>query len=335
MSARCRHARGRHTRGFHAQGTVLAGAVPPGMKRQGNPTWEDIIDGGEPVSRQRFRRGRLTVLSILCIVLGAVVMTSPLTVALTVLPPHSDGKSLMQHEDQATLVRAAAYNRRLLQQGSEAVGEGVSFAERGQTAAWRSDADYLNQLDIGADMARIRIPSISVDLPVSHGTGREALATQAGHVYGTMLPTGDMGNSVIAAHRGLGMRMLFYRVGELRDGDVIYTQAAGRIVAWQVDGAQSGQMAPNSSQERRVFQMRATMPRLTIYTCDPPGLNTRRLVIVANKIPYHENNASASTRKDWLPPLISSGASGLMTLVVMLIAIPRIPVMRHAAFEER
>ncbi|NNG21260.1 hypothetical protein HJ590_17200 [Naumannella sp. ID2617S] len=42
-------------------------------------------------------------------------------------------------------------------------------------------------------MARVRVPTAQIDLPVHHGTGDEVLAKGAGHLYGTSLQVGGVG----------------------------------------------------------------------------------------------------------------------------------------------
>lgn len=185
--------------------------------------------------------------------------------------------------DERMLQAAAAYDRRLLDDGNAAIGEAGTdpFTHGGEAnaPAYASDADYQSQLGDDDAMARILIPSISVDLPIGHGASPTLLETQAGHVYGTTLPVGDEGNSVIAAHRGLGLRMLFRRLGELGPGDMVYTKAAGAMVSWRVES--SWTVNPDSPEERHAVAMERGTRWLTLYTCDPPGLNTRRLIVRA------------------------------------------------------
>ena len=76
--------------------------------------------------------------------------------------------------------------------------------------------------------------------------------------------------------------MLFYRVGELGRGDMIYTDAGGRTVAWRVDRRYT--VDPGSKAERRALRADGGHPLLPLSTCDPPGLNTRRLLVRAHRV---------------------------------------------------
>lgn len=184
--------------------------------------------------------------------------------------------------DTALLDKAKAYDRRLLSGGTDMVGETVDpFTTVDGQPAYETDTDYQNQLGRGDRMGTIRIPAISVDLPIGHGTSPHLLDTAAGHLYGTTLPTGDEGNSVLAAHRGLNTRLLFRRLGELRPGDLIWTSTAGADTAWKVTG--TWKVDPGSRQEREAIAVTPGHSWLTLYTCDPPGLNTRRLIVRAER----------------------------------------------------
>lgn len=186
--------------------------------------------------------------------------------------------------DQATLDKAHAYDRKLLTEGGPAlVGEMADPFATGTDGrpAYESDTDYQSQLGQGDMMARIRIPTISVDLPIGHGASPHLLDTAAGHLYGTTLPVGDEGNTVIAAHRGLDTRMLFRRAGELEPGDLIWTMAAGTTTAWKV--TETWTVQPGSTEEKQATAVTGGHAWLTLYTCDPPGLNTRRLIVRAEK----------------------------------------------------
>ena len=74
-------------------------------------------------------------------------------------------------------------------------------------------------------MGTIRIPKISVKLPIYHGTSQSALASGAGHLYGSSLPVGGKDtHAVITGHRGLVDAMMFTRLDEMRVGDYFYIE---------------------------------------------------------------------------------------------------------------
>ncbi|MFW8745210.1 sortase, partial [Mesorhizobium japonicum] len=69
-----------------------------------------------------------------------------------------------------------------------------------------SRSEYDKQLTLGSDgvIARLRVPSISLDLPIYHGTAPATLDEGVGHLYGSSLPVGGEGtHAVLTGHSGL------------------------------------------------------------------------------------------------------------------------------------
>ena len=158
---------------------------------------------------------------------------------------------------------ARAYNKRLAKSGQPVIGEaedplaelynnnqsdssdgsGSSSTGAGATgdgnkdSASSKDAEYQRLLDTGDGvMGSIRIPKISVDLPIYHGTSEQTLASGAGHLYGSSLPVGGKDtHAVITGHRGLVEASMFTRLDEMRVGDYFYIDVMGHTLGYMVD----------------------------------------------------------------------------------------------------
>ena len=64
----------------------------------------------------------------------------------------------------------------------------------------------------------------------------EALASGAGHLYGTSLPVGGKStHSVITGHRGLVEALMFTRLDEVKEGDFFYIEVMGETLGYKVD----------------------------------------------------------------------------------------------------
>lgn len=222
--------------------------------------------------------------------------------------------------DTGKLSAARTYDRQLLETGSDAVGEAPADPLQGGGPAHAEDATYQAQLGAGDDMARILIPSVSVDLPVGHGSSPALLESQAGHVYGTTLPVGDEGNSVIAAHRGLGLRPLFRRLGELEPDDMVYVRAAGATVAWRVESTWT--VEPGSDGERRAVAVERGASLLTLYTCDPPGMNTRRLIVRARRATERDGGPTPAEELTADPARTSATGAAATALIAAAALLP-------------
>ena len=235
-------------------------------------------------------------MGLVLMILGALLMASPLLAMLAISYDPGTRAAGGTSVDPGMLERAHAYDRRLLNHPTRTTGEAADPFKGSSSPAWRTDRTYLKQLGAGDLMASVSIPEIGVRMPIGHGTSSGTLEQGAGHIYGTTLPVGDKGNTVIAAHRGLGIKLLFYRVGELRRNDMIYTRAAGVTVAWKVDWKRT--VNPGSKTERAMLKGDGRHTLLTLYTCDPPGLNTRRLIVRAHRVPYNPTSGTKA-RTDW------------------------------------
>jgi sortase A len=82
---------------------------------------------------------------------------------------------------------------------------------------------------LGAPVARVIIPSISLDEVVVEGVGSRQLNAGPGHLPGSPLP-GERGNSVISAHRDRH----FHALDEVRVGDTVFTETLAGRARWVV-----------------------------------------------------------------------------------------------------
>ena len=97
---------------------------------------------------------------------------------------------------------------------------------------------YFKLLDIGGNgiMGYIEIPSISVKLPIYHGTDEAVLQIATGHIQGSSVPVGGPGtHSAISGHRGLTSAKLFTQLDKVAEGDMFYIHILNEILAYKVD----------------------------------------------------------------------------------------------------
>ena len=214
---------------------------------------------------------------------------------------------------------------------ADAGSASASSADAGSASASSADAEYRSLLDSGGGvMGTIRIPKISVRLPIYHGTSESALASGAGHLYGSSLPVGGKStHAVLTGHRGLVEAAMFTRLDEMRVGDYFYIEVMGRTLGYQVNRITV--IEPNDTSQLKIVPGE---DRVTLMTCTPYGVNTHRLLVSATRsaIPDEipaENDAVKDAR--------AIGAiTGIATLVVgaLLVWLRRKPwhIRRHAAW---
>lgn len=161
-------------------------------------------------------------------------------------------------------------------QSGAGTGADAGSADAGSASASSADAEYRSLLDSGGGvMGTIRIPKISVRLPIYHGTSESALASGAGHLYGSSLPVGGKStHAVLTGHRGLVEAAMFTRLDEMRVGDYFYIEVMGRTLGYQVDRITV--IEPNDTSQLKIVPGE---DRVTLMTCTPYGVNTHRLLV--------------------------------------------------------
>lgn len=135
-------------------------------------------------------------------------------------------------------------------------------------------------------MATIQIPVIDVDLAIYHGTSDEVLNIGIGHFDFSSLPVGGKNtHCILTGHRGLPSAKLFTRLDELKKKDLIYVHACKKKLAYEV--MDSYVVEP---EEILKLQIEKDKDLLSLVTCTPYGINTKRLVVKAKRV-YPKNQA--------------------------------------------
>lgn len=94
--------------------------------------------------------------------------------------------------------------------------------------------EVLNPTENGM-MCFVEIPKINVSLPVYHGTSEEVLKKGVGHMEGSALPIGGVGNrSFLLAHTGMNTSRMFSDLTELSEGDLFYIRVLNMSLTYCV-----------------------------------------------------------------------------------------------------
>lgn len=183
-----------------------------------------------------------------------------------------------EEEIQEILNQATEYNNMLFQSNGAIVDN--------MDTSILSDESYnslLNQAN--GIMGSIEIPKIDVDLPIYHGTEDDILSVGVGHIQGTSLPVGgENTHCVLSGHRGLPGSSLFTRLDEMKEGDLFFLSVMGETLAYKVYDIQV--VDPDNTE---VLEITAGKDDVSLVTCTPYGLNTHRLVVTGERVPYEES----------------------------------------------
>lgn len=149
-----------------------------------------------------------------------------------------------------------------------------------QKAAGRKE--YARMLEINERMGHVEIPKINVDIPMYAGTEEEVLQKGVGHLEGTSLPVGGIDtHTVLTAHCGLPTAKLFTDLEKLEEGDVFYVHNLAETLAYKV--VQIKVVNPDEFDDLLVVKGH---DYATLLTCTPYMINTHRLLVRGERIPY-------------------------------------------------
>ena len=137
-----------------------------------------------------------------------------------------------QAELEDILQRAELYNQKLAQ-SRVALTDPFELVDAGG----KNDISYESTLNLDGSglMCFVEIPKVDVYLPVYHGTSAEVLGKGAGHLEGSALPVGGIGNRpVISAHTGVNASKMFSDLTELEKGDLFFIHVLDEVLAYRV-----------------------------------------------------------------------------------------------------
>lgn len=170
---------------------------------------------------------------------------------------------------------------------NESITPGATDTESySQEALIAASLDYDTLLNVAGDgiMGYVHIPKISVQLPIYHGTNNDSLDRGIGHLLGSSLPVGGSStHTILTAHSGMASQKMFSDLPQLEVGDVFYLKVLGETLAYQVD--QIHTVLPHDTTYLGIEQGEDLC---TLVTCTPFGVNTHRLLVRGERIPYEE-----------------------------------------------
>lgn len=138
--------------------------------------------------------------------------------------------------------------------------------------------------DLGM-MGRIEIPKICVNLPIYHGTSENVLRCGIGHIQGSSLPIGGKSTrSLLSGHCGLPNSQLFTRLDELGKNDLFFIHILDQTLAYKIISIEK--ILPENTESLKIIKGKDLV---SLITCTPYGINTHRLIVTGERIPYKKS----------------------------------------------
>lgn len=185
-------------------------------------------------------------------------------------------------------------------------------------------------------MGTLEIPSIGTRLVLRHGTDESTLASGVGHLPTSSLPVGGLSSHcVISGHSGMRTARMLDDLERVNEGDVFLLDVLGDTYAYRVYSVED-MVPPSSLKEHLLIEDGRDL--CTLFTCTPYGVNSHRLLVHGERIPYDPDsedivwNSSRIYVNKLTQPLIIAvlGAIGLWVIVMVVVIIRRLLIM-HAS----
>ncbi len=147
---------------------------------------------------------------------------------------------------------------------------------------------------------------------LDHGTSEAVLQAGVGHFWGTSLPVGgESTHTVLTGHRGLPTKTLFTNIDKLEVGDIFYIKVLDETLAYQID-----QILTVLPQETDSLSIEPGKDYATLVTCTPFAINTHRLLVRGERIPYEE--ATKQEPDTNIKPELSFTAKVLIVTIIVI-----------------
>ena len=191
---------------------------------------------------------------------------------------NNEVKKTEKNEYDDIIQKAEEYNRFLLLSNRNIITD----------AAYDPDEYYETLLNVTKKgiMCYVEIPKIDITEPVYHYSTDVSLGNGIGHIHGSSLPTGGTStHTVLTGHRGLPSQKFFSDLDKLGIGDCFYIHVMGKTLAYQVFSIKIIEPSDVSG-----LMIEDGKDLATLVTCEPYGVNTHRLVITGQRIPFDQTN---------------------------------------------
>lgn len=148
--------------------------------------------------------------------------------------------------------------------------------------------NYAQMLTINEQIGYIEIPKINQKLPLYIGTSDRVLQKGVGHLEGTSLPVGGNNtHTVLTAHSGLPEAVLFTALDKMEIGDEFYIHVLNRTIAYKTD-----QIITVEPSDFTPVSVVPDKDYATLLTCTPYMINSHRLLVRGERIPYAESGTT-------------------------------------------
>lgn len=266
---------------------------------------------------------RQKIIPILIILFGFALLSYPFisnymfekSAGSTIKSYEKQAKTYDQKQKEQAFRKAEEYNKDLIKSVVQLTDPFKVKKSNGETLIYNN---ILN-IDHSGVMGYLEIPSISVNLPIYHGTDAEILERGVGHLAASSIPVGGKStHSVLTGHTGLSSAKLFTDLTEMKKEDLFFIHVLDRILAYKVD-----QISVVRPEDTRKLQIVKGKDYVTLVTCTPYGVNDHRLLVRGIRTKYVKKQRSSIRPRNqdsqWMRTYKKAIAIGLMIVTALIL----------------
>lgn len=266
---------------------------------------------------------RQKIIPILIILFGFALLSYPFisnymfekSAGSTIKSYEKQAKTYDQKQKEQEFREAEEYNKDLIKSVVQLTDPFKVKKSNGETLIYNN---ILN-IDHSGVMGYLEIPSISVNLPIYHGTDAEILERGVGHLAASSIPVGGKStHSVLTGHTGLSSAKLFTDLTEMKKEDLFFIHVLDRTLAYKVD-----QISVVRPEDTRKLQIVKGKDYVTLVTCTPYGVNDHRLLVRGVRTKYVKKQRSSIRPRNqdsqWMRTYKKAIAIGLMIVTALIL----------------
>ncbi|CDD69914.1 sortase family protein [Firmicutes bacterium CAG:270] len=263
------------------------------------------------------------IIPILIILFGFALLSYPFisnymfekSAGSTIKSYEKQAKTYDQKQKEQAFREAEEYNKDLIKSAVQLTDPFKVKKSNGETLIYNN---ILN-IDHSGVMGYLEIPSISVNLPIYHGTDAEILERGVGHLAASSIPVGGKStHSVLTGHTGLSSAKLFTDLTEMKKEDLFFIHVLDRTLAYKVD-----QISVVRPEDTRKLQIVKGKDYVTLVTCTPYGVNDHRLLVRGVRTKYVKKQRSSIRPRNqdsqWMKTYKKAIAIGLMIVTALIL----------------
>ena len=266
---------------------------------------------------------RQKIIPILIILFGFALLSYPFisnymfekSAGSTIKSYEKQAKTYDQKQKEQAFRKAEEYNKDLIKTVVQLMDPFKVKKSNGETLIYNN---ILN-IDHSGVMGYLEIPSISVNLPIYHGTDAEILERGVGHLAASSMPVGAKSNTrVLHATTRLASAKLFTDLTEMKKEDLFFIHVLDRTLAYKVD-----QISVVRPEDTRKLQIVKGKDYVTLVTCTPYGVNDHRLLVRGVRTKYVKKQRSSIRPRNqdsqWMRTYKKAIAIGLMIVTALIL----------------